>query len=791
MNPSRRITVQSSYLTGMKKLLLALLALLALALILVLGGLWYIKRIKPDYTADVTSARVRSDVEVWHDSAGVPHVWAQNEEDMLFAQGYLHAQERLWQMELFRRVGEGRLSEVLGESMIDTDRFLRTLGIWNAAAANERQLDERQHKLLDAYVAGVNHWIDSNKGVLPPEFMTLRIKPEKWTAQHSLVIEKIMAWDLTVYSFAAELTRAARRVGAEKSKYLVPSDPDWGTTIIETPEVPEMPGRAAALLDALSITRASNAWVIGGTRTRSGKPILANDMHLALRQPGVWYLMALHAPDIDVVGMTLPGVPHVIAGHNKAVAWGFTNVMMDDIDLFIERVDPRDSTSYLVPGGSQKFTMRTDTLKVKGRDEPEVYTIRTTRHGPVLSDVETRIKGADLISVQWAALDVSRSFRAFDAMNRARSAADVIRAVRDFNNPHQNIIYADTAGNFGYQMAGRVPVRGNRKRPPILPVPGWTGEWDWQGYLPFEEHPAALNPTNGYAVTANNRQARGAVGDLISNDWDMPYRAARIREMVRANNPHDAASVHRMQLDVRDLLAVRYKANAAAAAIVAGRNDAARLLQEWDGTASRDSRAAPYFYTWYEHLRRQLALNLYGQRGYMPRDVLNTTLDSARVLWAGAAGKELLDSLAVASMAHADSIANGKTWGQLHHVLVQHTMGEVAALDRLFELNVGPEPHQGSPTTVNVAQYIGDRFPTTTSYGPSERHVVDMANVDGSGGFILPTGQSGLPASPHYHDMFQRWRDGGLWMIPLDRRAAEARAVHKMTIRPWKSSTSQ
>src|SRR5688500_6206002 len=267
----------------MKKLLLALLALLALALILVLGGLWYIKRTKPDYSADVTSARVRSDVEVWHDSAGVPHVWAQNEEDMLFAQGYLHAQERLWQMELFRRVGEGRLSEVLGESMIDTDRFLRTLGIWNAAAANERQLDERQHKLLDAYVAGVNHWIDSNKGLLPPEFMTLRIKPEKWTAQHSLVIEKIMAWDLTVYSFAAELTRAARRVGAEKSKYLVPSDPAWGTTIIETPEVPEVPGRAAALLDASSITRASNAWVIGGARTRSGKPILANDMHLALR----------------------------------------------------------------------------------------------------------------------------------------------------------------------------------------------------------------------------------------------------------------------------------------------------------------------------------------------------------------------------------------------------------------------------------------------------------------------------------------------------------------------------
>ena len=224
---------------------------------------------------------------------------------------------------------------------------------------------------------------------------------------------------------------------------------------------------------------------------------------------------------------------------------------------------------------------------------------------------------------------------------------------------------------------------------------------------------------------------------------------------------------------------------------MAGRHEVARTLQEWDGTASSDSRAAPYFYAWYEHLRRQLAQNLYGQRGYMPRDALNSTLDSARVLWAGAGGNELLDSLAVASMVHADSVVRGRTWGELHHVLVVHTMGEVAALDRLLELNVGPQPHQGSPTTVNVAQYIGDRFPATTSYGPSERHVVDMANVDGSGGFILPTGQSGLPASPHYKDMFGRWRHGGLWLIPLDRRAAEARAVHKMTIRPWKSSTSQ
>ena len=767
----------------MRKFLIALLAIIVIVVLVVAAGFWYLKRLRPDYDAGVAQAAVSRDVEVWRDSAGVPHVWAHTTQDMLFAQGYLHAQERLWQMELFRRVGEGRLSEVFGEGMISTDKFFRTLGIWQSAAANQQTLEPAQRALLDAYVRGVNHWIATNDGSLPPEFVTLRIKPEPWTAQHSLAIEKIMSWDLAVYSTAAELTRAARRAGTHNLRYLVPDDSAWGTTIIEAPDVPAIPAAAISLLDALSTARASNAWVIGGSRTRSGKPILANDMHLMLRQPGVWYLMALHASDVDVVGMTLPGVPHVIAGHNKAVAWGFTNVMMDDIDLFIERPLPQDSTRYLTPNGNEPFVVRRDSLRVKGRDSAEIFTIRSTRHGPILNDVERRLGGGDLIAVRWAALDTSRSFLAFYAMNRARNADEVRRAIRDFNNPHQNVVYADTAGNFGYQMGGRVPVRGNRKRPPTMPVPGWTSEWDWQGYLPFEEHPAVHNPPNGYAVTANNRQARGATGDLVGNDWDMPFRAARITEMVRSDNPHDAVSVHRMQLDVKDLLAAQYKRHAATAARSVGRTEAARLLEGWDGTAARDSRAAPYFYLWYEQLRREVPRTLYcASGGYFPREALNAVLDAGRIEWLGARGKEVLDSLSMAALVHADSAARGKAWGDLHQIVAVHVMGEVAAIEKLLSLNVGPQPHQGSPTTVNVAQYTGNHIPIRTSYGPSERHVVDMADVDGSGGFILPTGQSGLPASPHYSDMFERWRNGGLWIIPLDRAAAQARTVHRMRI---------
>lgn len=761
----------------------AVAVLLLMAAVTAVGGLFRVRNVKPDYDHRV-KAPLGSPVEIWRDSLGIAHVWAQNEDDLYFAQGYVHAQERLWQLELFRRVAEGRLSEVFGQAMIDSDKFLRTIGIWRTAAMKAARLDPRTRRSLDAYVRGVNNWIDTHDGPWPPEFTLLRIKPEPWTVQHALSVEGIMSWDLSLYEGAATLTQAVKRIGADRARYLMPSDPAWGATIVET-IVPAAPQNAAMLLDALSVTRASNAWVVGGSRTTSGRPILANDMHLALRQPGVWFLMALHAPGIDVAGMSLPGVPNIIAGHNRAVAWGFTNVMLDDVDFFIERPDPADSNKYLTPSGSEKFEIIRDSLRVKGQAAPIAFSIRTTRHGPIISDVERRLKGSDAIAMQWAANDPSHSLMAFPRFNRAKSAAELLAAIPLFDNPHQNIVYADTTGHFGYQMGGRMPLRGARKRPPILPVPGWTGEWDWHGYVPNSEYPHAYDPPSGYVVTANNRQARSAVADLISNDWELPYRALRIREMVLEKPKHDAASVHRMQMDVKDLLALRYRDRAVSAARAIGRNDIASRIAQWNGVAERSSRAAAYFYVWYETLRKGIARTLFGAAGgSVPRDAVNTALDSGSLGWLGAAGRNALDSLSAAAMQDAARIAGNKTWGELHQVVITHAMGDVPAVEKLFGLNVGPAPHPGSPTTVNVAQYVATGFPFRTSYGPSERHVVDMADLDGAGGFILPTGQSGLPASDHYQDMFERWRAGGLWLIPLERAAAERRAVHKMVIEP-------
>jgi penicillin amidase len=795
--------------------------ILVLAAALLLGGaVIYLRTAEPDYSRDRVVAGLGAEVEIWRDSVGVPHIWASSAEDLFFAQGYVHAQDRLWQMELIRRVAEGRLAEVLGPDLLDTDKFLRTVGLGRAARAAAPTLDPAHRVWLEAYAAGVNAWIDGRRGALPPEFIALRIRPAPWEVEHSLMLEKIMAWDLAAYQRGVEMTRAVRRLGEVRAAYLAPTYPEWGTAILESatpgPTLvaspvpaseqvvpPSIPPIAAELLDALSITRASNSWVLAGEHTRSGKPILANDMHLALTSPSLWYLAALHGGDFEVTGMTLPGAPFVVAGHNRAIAWGLTNAYVDDADLFIERLDPADSTRYLTPDGSLPFEVVVDTIRVRGQEAPVLFPIRWTRHGPILNGAEG-LAGEELLALRWIGHDPSRTWQAMAGLNLASDWDEFVAAVGDFNNPHQNVIYADTAGRIGYYMGGRVPLRGDGRRPPLAPVPGWTGEWDWVGDLPFTEHPQAVDPPEGYLVTANNRQLAGEVGDLISTWWDEPFRAQRIRELLESGaGPFDADAVHRQQLDLRDAMASRFRDRAVAAAERAGLGEAADLLGAWDLEARTDSRGAALFYIWHDRLRRHLANSLYLDRavtssgaeeavvggelprgGWFPRDALTALLERQTLPWVEGGGREEFAQLAAVAMREADSISSGRSWGELQVVIAEHPMGRVAGLGRLLGLDVGPAPSGGSPTTVNVANRTGTGYPRRVTHGASQRHVVDMGDIDGAGGFILPTGQSGIPFSKRYRDQFERWRTGGLWLIPLDREKAWERSVYRMTLRP-------
>lgn len=766
--------------------------------LLALAGLTGLDRIRrgPDFGGERSISGLDAPVRIVRDSLGVPHVWAESQADALFAQGYLHVRDRLWQMEMFRRIVEGRLSELFGHGTVEADRFLRTLGLGRAARQGAEALEPDVRRLVEAYAAGASAAIRGWEGPLPPELLVLRARPEAWSPALVIGIEKLMAWDLTAYDQALELAAAHRRLGPERYRWIAPSYPEWAPTILDGGAVPgtvanrrsgpvfvpdttllaaaAVPEGARPFLAAASAVRASNSWVVGGGRSRSGRPLLANDMHLGLDAPNLWYLMALHAPGLDVVGMTIPGAPGVVAGRTRGVAWGFTNAYVDDADFFVERVDPTDTTRYLAPGGSRPFETRTEVIRVRGAD-PDTIRVRSTRHGPVLSAVESRA-GEDLLAFQWVAHRPSTTAGALIRMNRSGAAAELVDALSSFDTPHQNVVFADTSGAFGYWMAGRVPLRADGTAP-VLPVPGWNGEHDWTGFLDFRDHPHVLNPNAGFVVTANNRQARDSVSELISGGlWGDPYRAMRILERVSGVERHDTASMRRIQLDVRSAFARRHRPAAVRAFRRAGLDSAATALDAWDLASVTGSREATLFYAWVDALRSGLRRLLYGDEddGYVPLRTVPRLLEG-----------EIPDSsdLAAAAASRAMGTAGGRAWGEVHRLVLDHPLRGVPVVGRLFGFGKGPLPREGAHHTVNVAEFgVGPPFRVRT--GPSQRHVSDLAAPDGGGFFVLPGGQSGFPGSRHAWNQLALWSEGRLWRLPLEREAVEARGVETLILRP-------
>ena len=765
---------------------------------LLAAGVWFVRlRSGPrPLTGDVMIAGLSAPVEVLRDSLGIPQVWASSIEDALFTQGFLHASDRLWQMEQFRRVAAGRLSEIFGVPALDSDRFLRTLGMARAAERSIPQLCDECKLRLEAYVEGVNAAVGSWSGPLPPEFFLLRTRPEPWTVTDAISVEKIMAWDLAQYDVGLQLADVQRRGGVELLETIRPRYPADGTNILgdsaiaggpaaplAEADVPlsaellaaaRVPELARTMLDAMSIARASNAWVVGGSRTRSGMPVLANDMHLNLSAPTIFYLMGLHAPGLDVVGMTIPGSPGVVAGHSAAVAWGFSNAVVDDVDFFVERVDSVDETRYLTPEGSEPFRVRDEEIQVRGLEDPIDMRVRETRHGPIITEVDPR-SGQDLLSLRWIGHDPSPSLEAVLKMNTSRTAAEFIEALKLFRNPHPNVVFADTAGTFGYWLAGRVPLRKNG-RPPLLPVPGWSGEGDWVGDLPFDDHPHVINPGRGFVVTANNRPTATPAASLLTDQtWAPPYRAGRITELLDSLGLVDAPSTQRAQMDLTSTFALKHRLIAAAAFRDADEVARADSLAAWDGTVTADRREPVYFYAWLELVRFRVARELYGGApGYFPTTVLDRMLETGQV------------SPAITTGVVREAVANAAAyrWGDAHLLRLDHSLGGMKFFGSLMGFGRQDIPVGGDAFTVNALSYTGRFPPFGATHGASQRHVVDLADLDGAGGFILPGGESGFPGSPHAFDQLPLWMEGSLVPIPIARERAEARTMSRFRLVP-------
>src|SRR5882757_6367579 len=463
------------------------LAVLSIVLVAMVGLLlWYRQASLPEHEGTLLVGTLSRPVRITRDGAGVPTISAQTEADALFALGFVHAQDRLWQIEFNRRIGQGRISEIVGPAGVDTDRFLRTVGIYRQAQAMAQELDPETRALLDAYCAGINAYLDGHHDLLPAEFLLLRApRPAHWLPADVLAWTLMMAWDLSSEAMRNELTRlrlAARFSKAEIDDFL----PSWDPSAPVTADYVDLYRRLglprpalatqARLLAQLSPDagigtaqpQGSNSWVVGGSRTVSGRPLLANDPHLALSTPSVWYFARLRAPGLDVFGATLPGVPFVVLGRNDHVAWGFTTTYADTQDLYIERVDPDHPDQYQTPGGYARFDTRVESIQVRGAD-PVVLTVRSTRHGPVISGA---LAGADaalpqasehgtfVLALRWAALEPGdTTLRAFRAMNHAANTVQFERALRDLSVVVQNVVFAGDDGHIGFRVAGQVPLR--------------------------------------------------------------------------------------------------------------------------------------------------------------------------------------------------------------------------------------------------------------------------------------------------------------------------------------------
>ncbi len=533
---------------ALRWLALGLAGLLALAALGLGGGYLWLRQSLPQIDGEIAVAGLEAPVSVVRDEWAIPQIEAASLRDAIFAEGFVHAQDRFWQMEFQRRLGAGRLAEILGAAALPTDRFMRTLGFYRLAEASLQHLNERTRALLEAYALGVNAWLATRNGPLPPEFLILRHSAiEPWSPADSLVWLRLMALDLSV-NYGEELQRAglAKRLSDEQLADIWPDYPDGApVTLVALARALPFRALADALPPAPPPGQGSNAWVVAGSRTASGAPLLANDPHLGLQAPGVWYLVHLQTPELELTGASLPGVPGIVLGHNGSVAWGFTNTGPDTQDLFVERTDPADPGRYLTPDGSQPFATREEVIRVKD-GAPVALTVRATRHGPVISDRlpdQGLFEPGHVVALAWAALaEDDRTMQALLELNRARDWASFVGAAEHVLAPMQNIFYADTAGHIGLIAPGRVPIR--RQGDGRWPVPGWSGEYDWQGWIPFAALPRALDPADGLLFNANNRLVPEDYPYLLAADWEPPYRARRLAALL-AGDGFDARGFRR------------------------------------------------------------------------------------------------------------------------------------------------------------------------------------------------------------------------------------------------------
>ena len=860
-----------------RTLLAGLVLLVVLAVVLTAGVITQGRRPLPQTTGTIEMPGLEGEVEVLRDERGIPHIYADTIGDLMRAQGYVQAQDRFFEMDLRRHITAGRLAELVGEPGVETDKVIRTMG-WRRVAAQELPLLAPETRwALTAYTEGVNAWLDERGSAasLGMEYTVLDLtlpdyRVESWTAVDSLAWLKAMAWDLRG-NYTGELTRAAiqGQVSETMISDLYPDYPtaqhapilsgqEWqagakgasraqdaaaspsvepastGDGAAPTSTSPHaLPQVRTAVTDTLRALDAvpevlgqgpgigSNSWVVSGERSTTGKPLLANDPHLGISMPGIWYQMGLHCRELsdacplDVSGFTFAGIPGVVIGHNQDIAWGFTNLAPDVTDFYLEQVDGH---SYLRDGQLESLEVRTETIKVAGGEDVDLV-VRSTVHGPILSDVlptvaaageevevEGRVTSNYAVSLAWTALTPSTTADAILALNTATNFEQFRAAAKDFAVPSQNLVYADTEGNIGYQAPGQVPIRkGLPGHPPgWLPAPGWDSEYDWDGYVPFDELPFVLNPDDGYVVTAN-QQVTPSPTPFLTTEWDMGYRSQRIDDLLTSEEQVSPEKMARIQLDTHNALAGTLIPVLLEIEVDDFTADGQDLLRTWDQSQhdgdDHNAAAAAYF----NAVWRQIVEIVFNDD--LPAEL--QAAGSSQYWWAVEGllekptsqwwdnrttpgvieGRDevLRQALVGARLELTRTLGKDPErwdWGQLHQATFRHQVlggedvpGPIRAL-----VNSGPHRVGGSSSTVNATAWDASEGYEVTA-APSMRMVVDLGDLDSSR-WVNQTGNSGHPFSDHYDDQVEAWLDGRTFPWPSSRKEVVKSTEDTLTLVP-------
>ncbi len=821
--------------SGKKIVPLLLVVVVSLVLVAIGSAYYLLTRCLPVLDGTVQVRGLTRPVEVYRDDFGVPHIVAESEHDLMLAAGYVQAQDRLWQMDFLRRVAAGRLSEILGSKTLEADRVLRLLGLFEAARMNADSLDPVSAALLQAYAEGVNAYIDENRHNYPIEFVLLDYTPEPWKPEHTLSIAQLMAFQLCMgWMMDVTYGRIIDTVGLQKAREIFPEYPDDAPVIVGSPSVRAAAGdstwsvaapsslscREAHLLETFvrgtaqvrkllgfgDGAGASNNWAVAGSRSVSGKPLLANDPHLGLAAPSIWYEMHLKGGRLDVTGFAMAGVPLIVLGNNRRVAWGFTNVMTDDADFYRERLN--DKGEYYFNGQWRPLGVRREMIEI--RDSAYVILhVQSTHRGPIVSEAYDSIRASsDAISFQWLAHRKNESVRAILGMNLASNWTEFREATRFFQAPGQNVVYADVDGHIAYQCMSGIPIRRNGNG--IGLQDGTTDQYDWRGTVPFDELPYALDPPTGFLASANNKVAGDGSHRYVGNYWEHPSRAKRIVEFLSRREVFSTDDFKQLQGDEYS----HHAAEVLPYVLAACENDSLfrkpeagssvpyetyLFLKHWDRRMDRGSRGAAIFSVFFQKLIRhtygdEMGENLYEaflRFGAIPFRVTTRLLDNRTSSWwddQRTDVREDREGIIRRSLVEAMADLTGRispepaawTWEKLHTVTIEHPIGKQKPMDHLF--NVGPVPVGGSSNTVNKTQYNLSDSTFKTVWGVSMRRIVDLADPLHPQ-TILSLGQSGQVFSPHYSDQFDRWLRGQYKTVSME-PAEYTRAKHLLTLSP-------